>query len=126
MIEHTEMMNDANALLEIWSMLLSWQVPHRTNSSQLFWNGIFRKKNIKQGAGEWGGGGHTFFGKNAWNCFGFSLFPWKFLKENSTPGNLVKLFMLHPLEISRPKTNEDPWKLYMNFSWSPLDISCCF
>ena len=35
--------NDSNAL-DIWSMPLSGQVPHRTNPSQLFWNGLFQKK----------------------------------------------------------------------------------
>ena len=35
--------NDSNAL-DIWSMLLSGQVPHRTNPNQLFWNGLFQKK----------------------------------------------------------------------------------
>ena len=35
--------NNSNAL-DIWLILLSGQVPHRTNSSQLFWNGLFQKK----------------------------------------------------------------------------------
>ena len=78
MIEHTEMMNDANALLEIWSMLLSWQVPHRTNSSQLFWNGIFRKKNIKQGEREWGVEDILFLEKTHGIVLVFLCFPGKF------------------------------------------------
>ena len=91
--------------------------------------------------------------KKPWNCFGFSLYPWKFqVKQNSTPGNLTKLYMLNPLKISRPKTKnfkklhpwkfgkigcvtsfgnfkaktQDPWKFHVNFSWSPLDIPRCF
>ena len=53
--------------------------------------------------------------KKPWNCFGFSLYPWKFqVKQNSTPGNLTKLYMLNPLKISRPKTKNfkklHPWK----------------
>ena len=98
--------SDANAIdLDIWSMLLSGQVPHSTNSSQLFWNGLLRKKKRNRGVEE-GVEDILFFEKNPWNCFGFSLYPWKFqVKQNSTPGNLVKLCMLHSSEISRPKKN---------------------
>ena len=107
-IEHVKMIQ--MLYLDIRSMLLSGQVPYRTNSSQLFWNGLFQKK--KQG------GLRTFF------CY--SLYSWKFqAKQSSTSGNLLQLCMLHPSEISRPK-NQDPWKFYMNFSWSSLEIPLCF
>ena len=36
MIEHIEMMQIP--YLDIWSMFFSGQVPHRSNSSHLFWN----------------------------------------------------------------------------------------
>ena len=36
MIEHIKMMQIL--YLDIWLMLLSGQVPHRSNSSRLFWN----------------------------------------------------------------------------------------
>ena len=36
MIEHIKMIQIP--CLDIWSMLLSRQVPHRSNSSHLFWN----------------------------------------------------------------------------------------
>ena len=39
---HKKMMQ--TPYLHIWLMLLSGNVPHRTNSSQLFWNGIAQKK----------------------------------------------------------------------------------
>ena len=85
--------------LDIWSMLLSGQVPHRSNSRQLFWNGLFQKK--KQTGGS---RGHTFL-ENPGSFSGFfsvpleipgklKLHPWKFDKV-----------MLHPSEVSRPKTN---------------------
>ena len=35
-IEHIKMIQ--MPYLDIWSMLLSGQVPHRSNSSRLFWN----------------------------------------------------------------------------------------
>ena len=72
-------------------MLLSGQVTHRTNSSQLFSNGLSQKKKTnRRGQGEdWG---HTFLEKKPWNCFGISLYPCKFqVKQNLTPKNLVKL-----------------------------------
>ena len=47
MIEHIKMMQ--MPYLDIRSMLLSRQVPYRTNSSQLFWNRLFQKKANKQG-----------------------------------------------------------------------------
>ena len=55
MIEHMKMMQ--MPYLDIRSMLLSGQVPYRTNSSQLFWNGLFQKKKQE-------GSGHTFLKKN--------------------------------------------------------------
>ena len=103
-----------------------------------------RKK--QTGGGRGGLRTYFFLKKNPWNCFGFSLYPWKFqVKQNSTPGNLVKLCMLHSSEISRPKETlkkphpwkfgnismlhpsekvktQDHWKFHMNFSWSPLGI----
>ena len=42
MIEHMKMMQ--MPYLHIWSMLLSGHMPHKTNSSQLFWNGLFQKQ----------------------------------------------------------------------------------
>ena len=45
MIEHMRMMQ--MPYLDIRSMLLSGQVPYRTNSSQLFWNGLFKKKKTR-------------------------------------------------------------------------------
>ena len=42
MIEHMKMMQ--MSYLHIWSMLLSGHMPHKTNSSQLFWNGLFQKQ----------------------------------------------------------------------------------
>ena len=85
--------NDANALLDIWSMLLSGQVPpsDQFKSIVLEWAVPEEKTKPKRGRRE-KSRGHTFFEKNPWNCFGFSLCPWKFqVKQNSTPGNLVKL-----------------------------------
>ena len=117
--------------LHIWSMLLSGQVPHRINSSQLFWNRLFQKKKPSRvcacvcvGAGrggEEGGLGRTLFWKIPWNCFGFFCTSWKFqVKQNSTPGNLVKLCMFHSFEIFRPKT-----KTSANLAWIFLDFPWC-
>ena len=57
MIEQMEMMQ--MYYLDIWSMLLSRQVRHRTNLNQLFWNGLFQKK--KPNRGVEGGGLRTYF-----------------------------------------------------------------
>ena len=80
---------------------------HRTNSSQLFRNGLFQKKKPNQTGGrERRVEAILFFEKNPWNCFGFSLCPWKFqVKENSTPGNLVKLctYVTSLRNFKRPK-----------------------
>ena len=45
MIKHMKMTQIP--YLDIWSMLLSGQVPHRINSSQLFWNELFQKKTVE-------------------------------------------------------------------------------
>ena len=62
--------------------------------------------------GDWG---HTFFWKKPGIVLIFLCTSWKFqVKQNYTPGNLVKLCMLNPSEISRPKKNFiklHPWKL---------------
>ena len=57
--------------LDIWSMLLSWQVLHRSNSSYMYWNDLFQKK-IK---GNWG---HNFLEKNRGIFLVFFLLSWKF------------------------------------------------
>ena len=106
--------------LDIWSMLLSGYVPHRTNSSQLLWMGYSRKKN-------WGVGwlGHKFL-KKPLEVFLFffvpleisgqvKLYPWKFGK------------IMNVISLANFKTkDQDPWKFHMNFSWSSLEIRCCF
>ena len=71
MIVHMKMMQ--MVYLDIWSMLLSGQVPHRTNSSQLFWNGLFQKKNS---TGERGVQNIPFWKK-----------PWSVLVFLCTPGS---------------------------------------
>ena len=110
--------NDANAL--------SW---HKVNAS--FWDFIgliqvncfgmgYSRKNTNRGV--WG---HTFL-KKPYNFFCFSLYPWKFqAKQSFTHGDFVKLYMLNPSEIVRPK-NQDPWRFEMDFSQSPLEIPLCF
>ena len=82
MIEHMKIMQ--MLYLDIRSMLLYGQVPYRTNPSQLFWNGLFQKKN-KQGVWR-----HTFLKKSLELLLFFSvalespgeikLHPWKFRK----------------------------------------------
>ena len=71
------------------AMLISGQVPHRSNSSQLFWNGLLHQKSKQTGEGRssWG---HTFLKKTLnFFCFFFctsgnsskaKLHPWKFGK----------------------------------------------
>ena len=49
MIEHMKVMQ--MPYLDIWLMLLSGLVLHRTNSSQLFWNRLFQKKKKTMGGG---------------------------------------------------------------------------
>ena len=117
-IEHMKMMQ--MPCLEIWSMPLSRQVLHKTNPNKLFWNELYQNKNTNSAGRSWG---HTFFLKNSWNCFGFSLCLWKFLaKKHSTSRNLVKLCIyVTSLRKFKAKT-QDPWEFHMNFSWSPMDI----
>ena len=83
MIEHIKMMQ--MPYLDMRSMLLSGQVPHRTNSSQLFWNGLFQEKKT--------GGLKTYvLEKNPGIFFLFLSVPVEIqAKQSSTPGNLVKL-----------------------------------
>ena len=63
--------------------------------------------------------------------FGFSLYPWKFhIIQSSTPGNFVKLYMLHPSEISFKAKSQDPLKFHMT-SWkfhilTPGNSACYF
>ena len=69
-------------------MLLSGQVPHRSNSSQLFWNGLLLQEKNKQGRG--GAVEDILFWKKPWIFFAFfctsgnsskaKLHPWKFGK----------------------------------------------
>ena len=83
MIEHIKMMQ--MPYLDMRSMLLSGQVPHRTNSSQLFWNGLFQEKKNR-------GAEDVRFRKKPWNFFLFLSVPVEIqAKQSSTPGNLVKL-----------------------------------
>ena len=87
--------------LYIWLMLLSGQVPYRTNSSQLFWNGQFQKEKTNRV----GVGGSGRVKTTPRIVLVFFCTSWKFqVKQNSTPGNLVKLCMFHSFEIFRPKT----------------------
>ena len=79
--EHMKMMQ--MPYFNIWSMLLSGQVPHRTNSSQLFWNRLFQKKKPSRVCvcvlGQGGGGlGRTFFEKNPGIVLVFSVPPGNF------------------------------------------------
>ena len=112
--------NDAN--------ILSW---HKVNASfwarslqeqdNCFGMGYYRKKHTR-------GLNLTYFFVKKPRLFWFFsvMYPWKSqAKQSSTHRNLVKLRMLHSLEISRPK-DQDLWKFYMNFSWSPLEIPLCF
>ena len=74
MIEHIKMIQIH--CLDIWSMLLSRQVPHRTNLNQLFWNGLFQKKKPNRAGGRGRGVEDILFlKKKTLNCFGFSLYP---------------------------------------------------
>ena len=99
MIEHMKMMQ--MPYLDIRSMLLSGQVLHRTNSSQLFWNGLFQKKKT--------GGLRTYFlEKN----------PRIFFVFLCTPGNSGKA-KLHSWKFGKIMyICYIPWKFHMNFSWS--------
>ena len=131
-IEHMKMMQ--MLYLDIRSMLLSGQVPHRTNSSQLLWIGLFQKK-FK---GVWG---HTFLGKALKLLLLFSvpleipgkakLHPWKFgiiinvtslrnsKAKKSRPLEILHDFFLVSLGISTLFLI-NPWKLCMLFyeySW---------
>ena len=102
-------------------MLLSGQVPYRTNSCQLFWNGLFHKKTKKNKKKNRGVEDKLFKRKQIF--FDFSLYPRKFqAKWSSTPRNLVKLCMLHSSEISkRQKT-----KTSGNFTWIFLGLAYKF
>ena len=117
MIEHIKKMMQT-PYLHIWLMLLSGNVPHRTNSSQLFWNGIAQKKKTNRvcvyvsgvgGGGCWGHG------------FSLYLLGLSQVKQNPTSGNLVKLCMLFSSEISRPKTKSSG-----NFTWIFLGLPWMF
>ena len=97
-IEHVKMIQ--MLYLDIRSMLLSGQVPYRTNSSQLFWNGLFQKKN----RGDWG---HFFVilctpGNSRQNkapppeiCYNYVCYiPRKFQGQKiKTPGNFTWIFL---------------------------------
>ena len=135
MIQRMKMMQ--MPYLDKRSMLLSGQVPYRTYSSQLFWNGLFQKK-INRRVED-----ILFWKKKPWKFFCFSLYPLKFqAKRSSTPENLVKLCNyvtslrnfksknLRPLEISHEfflvfLGNStllliNPWKfcvLFLECSW---------
>ena len=131
-IEHMKMMQ--MLYLDIRSMLLSGQVPHRTNSSQLLWIWLFQKK-IK---GVWG---HTFLGKALKFLLLFSvpleipgktkLHPWKFgiimyvtslrnsKAKKSRPLEILHDFCLVSLGISTLFLI-NPWKfcmLFYEYSW---------
>ena len=146
MIEHRKLMQ--MPYLHIRSMFLSGKVLHRINSSQLLWNGLLHKKKPNKVEVE----DILFFEKTLGITLIFLCTSWKFqIKQNSIPENLVKLCMLYPLEISKPKKtlksstpgnlvrlcmshpswnfkakNQDLWKFHMNLSCSPLDIPYCF
>ena len=135
MIQRMKMMQ--MPYLDKRSMLLSGQVPYRTYSSQLFWNGLFQKKTNRRVEDI------LFWKKKPWKFFCFSLYPLKFqAKRSSTPENLVKLCNyvtslrnfksknLRPLEISHEfflvfLGNStllliNPWKfcvLFLECSW---------
>ena len=86
-------------------MLLSGQVPYRTNSSQLLKWTIPEKKIKKLGGG--GRGEETLVKRNrGFFCF-FSVSMEISGKAKIHPGYLVKLCMINPSEISRLK-NQDP------------------
>ena len=121
MIVHMKMMQ--TPYLDIWSILISGQVPHRSNSSQLFWNGLFQKKS-KQGGGVWVGGFRTYFLEKK---------PWGFLVFLCTTRNSGKI-KLYPCKFGKTMydtslanfkdKNQDPWKFHMNFSWYLLEVRC--
>ena len=113
MIEHMERMQ--MPYLDIQSILLSGQVPHKTDSSQLFWTGLFQKKN-QTGREEGGvGGEHITFLKKSLEFFLFFSVPLEILvKTKLLPWKLGKIFYE---EISSLKTRT-AGNLTMNFSWS--------
>ena len=122
MIEHMERMQ--MPYLDIQSILLSGQVPHKTDSSQLFWTGLFQKKNQtgrEKGGG--GGGEHITFLKKSLEFFLFFSVPLEILvKTKLLPWKFGKIMYE---EISRPKTKTSG-NLIMNFSWSHLQIHVVF
>ena len=127
MIEHMKMMQ--MPYLDIRSMLLSGQVPHRTNSSQLFWNGLFQKKEPNREGGWW----HTFLKKPLELFWLFSvpleisgktkLHPWKFSQKetlkSSTPENLVKYVCYTPWKFQgqKPRPLEISHKSFLISLW---------
>ena len=126
-IEHMKMMQIP--YLHIWSMLLSAQVPHRTNLCQLFWNVLFQKKKPNRVC-VWGGEGRVwdilFLKKTLWNCFGFSLYLLEISgKTKLHPWKFGKIMYVTSLWNFKSK-NQDLWKFHLIFSWSPLDVPRCF
>ena len=111
--------------LHIWSMLLYGQVPHRTNSSQLFWNGQFQKKKTNRVRRGGESEDILFFEKTPRIVLVFLCTSWKFqVKQNSTPGNLVKLCMLIPLKFQSQK--QRPLEISYEFFLVFLEYSMLF
>ena len=97
MIERMKMMQ--MPYLDIRSTLLSGQVPYRTYSSQLFWNGLFQKKTNR-------GVEDILFWKKNPDIFFVFLCTHENSRQKEAP--LLEIWqnyvtMLHPSEISNPK-----------------------
>ena len=113
MIEHMKMMQ--MLYLDIRSMLLSGQVPYRTNSIQLFWNGLFQKKNRE------GGSEDILFWKKPWNFFLCSvpmkipgktkLHSWKF-------GTLMYVTSLANFKAKKSRPLEILHEVFLVFLWN--------
>ena len=126
-IEHMKMIQ--MLYLDLRSMLLSGQVPYRTNSSQLFWNVLFQKK--KQG------GLRTYlFEKNPGIFLLFSALleiPGKSKLHSRKFGTIVYVTSLRNFKVKKPRSLEilheffllflgnstlfliNPWKVCMLF-----------
>ena len=123
MVEHMKMMQ--MLYLHIRSMLLYGQVTHRTNSSQLFWNGQFQKKKTNRVRRGGESEDILFFEKTPRIVLVFLCTSWKFqVKQNSTPGNLVKLCMLIPLKFQ--SQNQRPLEISHEFFLVFLEYSMLF
>ena len=122
-------MLQASGLQFYWKTTLSQELSKdfakiiQETPSPNFIHGIimgYSRKKTKQGGGSWG---HAFLNR-PWNFSFFYFTPGNF-RENKAPPLEIPQNCLTSLGNSKAK-NQDHWKFFIIFSWTPLEIPLCF